>query len=124
MRVAVTPSLRMLALVRAFPCDRLEAGRRFFAEDLCEDGRRESGLRVSDLESAIAVMLRRGLLEPVHDRPRCYALTDSGVRYLSGGYRWEHGLWRRLRGRLLLWQLAQRRRHRTVRKRLVRADDH
>lgn len=124
MRVAVTPLLRMLALVSAFPDDEIEAGRHFFAEDLCEDGRRLSGLRDSDLESAITVMLRRGLLELVHDHPRCYALTDSGVRYLRGGYRWEHGPWRRLIGRLQLWQLARRRRRRTVRKRLLRADDH
>lgn len=123
MRIVVTPSLRMLALRRAFPDDEIEARRRFFAEDLCEDGRRLSGLRESDLEAAIAVMLRRGLLEPVANQPRCYALTESGVRYLRGGYQWEHGPWQRLRGRLLLWQLAQRGRHRTLRKRLVRADD-
>lgn len=124
MRVVVTPLLRMLALARAFPDDEIEVGRRFFAEDLCEDGHRISGLRESDLQFAITTMLRRGLLEPVDGHPRCYALTESGVHYLRGGYRWEHGPLRRLLAHLQLWRLAQRQRFRTVRKRPHRADDH
>ena len=123
MRIAVTPSLCMLALVRIFPGDQLTAGRRFFIEDLCEDGCEISGLRESDLKSALTVMVRRGLLDPIASDPRCYALTSSGVRYLSGDYRWEFGAWRRLHCRVLMRYLAHRRQHRSERKRLVRADD-